>query len=246
VSRLTASLLTFCVFTSLARAEIVNIPSLTSPVIDEAALLTANEARRIEDRLYSFKDAFQMQVWIAPTLGDESIEALSIRAVDKWKLGAEKTDKGLLLLIAVKERRMRLEVGHGLEGDIPDALSARILDQLLRPALRSGNFSQGINEVIDEVSAILNVGDHPQQRHVQGKGGSFPALFIILLPFIVFVVLGRVLGSVFGFRSRRRYPWDGGFGGGGGWGGGGFGGGSGGGWSGGGGSFGGGGSSSNW
>lgn len=245
MSRLIVSLFSFFALALGAHAEIVSIPALTSPVIDEVGVLTGNEARRIEDRLYGFKEAFQMQVWIAPTLGDESIEALSIRAVDKWKLGNEKTDKGLLLLIAVKERQMRLEIGHGLEGDIPDALSARILDQLLRPALRSGNFSQGINDVIDEIAAILKVGDQPLQRHVSDEGGGIPALFIIFLPFIVFIVLGRFLGSVFGFR-RRRYPWDGGFGGGGGWGGGGFGGGSGGGWSGGGGSFGGGGSSSNW
>lgn len=235
-------MLAFVAGIPLAHAEIVKIPALSSPVIDEAGVLTANEVRQLEDRLYALKNDFQMQIWIAPTLGDEAIESLSIRAVDTWKLGSAKEDKGLLLLIALQERRMRLEVGHGLEGEIPDALAARILDYLLRPALRSGNYAQGFRDVVTEITAVLKVGDKPVKSKVPASGSN-PGILVLLIPLFVFLVLGRLIGRGLGYRGGRGGFGGGGWGGGGGFGGGGFGGG---GWSGGGGSFGGGGSSSNW
>jgi len=201
------------------------IPRLSGPVVDEAGLLSRTERDRLANFLMSERPTAQLQVWIVQSLEGEPIENLSIRAVEQWKLGDEKKDNGLLLLVAKDDRRARLEVGRGLEGEIPDVIAGR---------LKAGQYAEGIVETVENIFSILRG---------EKSAGSLPAdvrrdppIFIILF-FIVMFLLSL-------FSSGRRRP---GFFLGGGWGGsGGFGGRCGRGWSGGGGGFGGGGSSGRW
>jgi uncharacterized protein len=114
------------------------VPYLSGPVIDEAHLLKANEKSELEAYIRQQQDLMQLQVWIISSLEGDSIERLSLAAAQKWQLGREKKNNGLLLTIAVQDRRMRFEVGRGLEGSLPDILAARILDYVIRPAFRAG------------------------------------------------------------------------------------------------------------
>jgi len=221
------------------------IPFLSSPVIDEVGLLPPGERLQLEQYIRENKDLVQMQVWITQLEG-EDIEGLSYRAAREWKLGTEKGDNGLLMLIAPAEKRMRIEVGRGLEGDIPDILTGRILDNVMRPRFRSGNFALGIQEALQQLVVLAGKGPNAenlkQSLSKKRKGGNMP---LPLLIFILFAIFISVLQRFMGFRSHRSRYSHGGF-----WGSGGSGGGwsSGGGssWSGGGGSFGGGGGSSSW
>ena len=236
----------FLSYQSFAAKE---IPFLSGPVIDEARLLKVNEKAELESYIRQQQDLMQLQVWIFSSLEGDSIERISYEAAQKWKLGREKKDNGLLLTIAVQDRRMRFEVGRGLEGSLPDILAGRILDYVVRPAFRGGQFFEGIHSALEQAVTLVNGGEDAAKLRegLSGRGKeeklNVRGLFILVIFFLVIFIMQSF--------SRRRYGYGSGIywgGGGGGWG---SGGGSswsggGGGWSGGGGSFGGGGSSSSW
>lgn len=232
----------FCL-TSVA----IDIPYLTGPLVDEAKLLSTSDEHLITQTLEKINASQKAQVvvLIAGSLQGLEIESYSIAVAEKWKLGTKKVDNGLLFVIAPKERKMRLEVGYGLEGEIPDAIAKRILDEAVGPYFRKGQFAQGINQGLETIASRLQVEGYPAQQHqLKDKPVRFRLGELILLGIIVFFILflnwtGGYYRSGFGGHGRRYGS--SGWGGGGSWGGG-----SGGGFSGGGGSFGGGGSSSSW
>jgi uncharacterized protein len=211
-------------------------------VIDEVGLLASSKLRVLESELRSYPPDVQLQVWIIKTLNEEPIENLSIRASSAWKLGTAKGDRGALLLISIDDRRMRLEVGQGLEGEITDLQASRIIDGVMGPAFRAGDFLGGILEASRQVYTLAGGQIKTFQSSRRGSSNSKKvSIFPILLFLLLFVVL-RLLG-LGGSRGHSRFYGGigGGFGGasgGGGW--------SGGGWSGGGGGFSGGGSSGSW
>ncbi len=244
--KLCLSFLSLFLLSSLSFAA-KEVPFLSSPVIDEAHLLRTNEKAELETFIRQHQDLMQLQVWILSSLEGDSIERVSYAAAQKWKLGREKKDNGLLLTIAVQDRRMRFEVGRGLEGSLPDVLAARILDYVIRPAFRAGRFYEGIRSSLEQAVTLVNGGEDAAKLREglsgRGKGEQLNGRGLAIL-FVFFIVI--FIMQIF---SRRRYGYGNGMywgGGGGGWGTGGGSGWGGGGWSGGGGSFGGGGSSSSW
>ena len=127
------------------QAHAFDVPSLTGPVVDQAGLLNAGQIQDISGRLHAIYDhgGEQIQVLIIPSLNDEAIEQVAIEAFDKWKLGDQKKDNGVLFVIAVQNRKMRIEVGRGLEGAIPDIIAKRIINQITQPLFRSQNYYLG-------------------------------------------------------------------------------------------------------
>ena len=107
----------------------LDVPKLTGPVVDLAGVLSRSEQAEISASLLQFQRQYgpQLQVLVVPKLEDETIESYSIKVVDAWKLGTKGKDNGVLLLIATDDRKVRIEVGRGLEGDLPDALAGRII-----------------------------------------------------------------------------------------------------------------------
>lgn len=224
----------------LAAAQSFSIPPMSAPVIDQAGFLTHTDRQQLNQLIYDFnqRGVAQVQVLILNTLGDYDIETASIKIAEAYKLGDAKKDNGILFLIAAKEKRLRIEVGQGLEGAIPDITASRIIQNIVLPEFRRGNTSQGI---VRGVYEILNLADAefalPEHKANSKEVTPLKLIFYIIF-FILFIFFSRFSGPFMGggFGGGHR--------GGGGFGGGGFGGG--GGWSGGGGGFSGGGSSGSW
>jgi uncharacterized protein len=226
-----------------------SIPVFKGPVIDEVGLLSSSETQAIETRLRQLLQTQRvaMAILIAQTLGDDTLEGFSIRVAEQWKLGEHKSDRGIVFLIVPQARKLRLEIGYGLEGMLPDLLSRRILDEEAVPAFRDQEYAAGILQTIDRVSVIVGnqSGSKSLARpHIPVGKRRFPIALLLALAWITIIFLtrrmrpsGRTLWS--SNRSWRHEPPTVGWGGG--WGGG-----SGGGGFSGGGNFGGGGASSSW
>jgi len=240
-----------------AAAQERAVPPLTAHVNDTAKLLSESARAQLEQQLsdYEQKSGRQFALLTIDSLDGDALESFSIRVVEAWKLGKKGKDDGLLLLVANKEHKLRIEVGYGLEGSITDAFSARVIRNVLVPAMRAGNAAGGFDQAFallmqkasgEDVAAPEGAAEPEPRRRSSSPFGWLVLLFFVS-PILIPLVLARMRGG-----GGRGGPWGGGgFGGGGfgggGFGGGGFGGGGGGGFGGGGGgSFGGGGGSGSW
>jgi uncharacterized protein len=234
----------------LARA--LEVPPLRGRVNDYAGVMSQDQVRTLESQLAQFEQetGHQIAVLTIPTLDGEDIEGFSIRVAESWKIGKKGFDNGVILLVAVKDRKLRLEVGYGLEGVLPDAIADRIIREYIVPRFRAQDYAGGVIAGIDAVQKVIKQEPLPESARKPNPApqSDFNSLAMFAIAFVIFALMAFSSGR----RSRnqmwsgrgRRYPpifW-----GGGGFGGGGFGGGSGGGFSGGGGGFGGGGASGSW
>lgn len=223
----------------------LEVPALTGPVVDEAQFLSRGASATIENALRNLyqKEGIQFQVLIIDKLDDETIEGYSIKVVDQWKLGKKGDDRAALFLIALDDRKMRIEVGRGLEGNLTDLTTHRIIDEV-KPFFKKNDFDNGVALGLALMAQAegkkLDFQGKIKPRHAR-KGGS--------ASMVLFAIFGLIFFLQMFFPNGRGGTGRGGMGGfgGGGFGGGGFGGGSGGGsWGGGGGGFSGGGSSGSW
>jgi len=143
------------VLSSLAWA--LEVPYLSGRVNDSAGMMDAESRSRLEKKLEILEKDTGAQV-VVLTIGSlegDVLEDYSLRVAETWKLGRKGKDDGLLILIAKKERRIRFEVGYGLEGIIPDARAKQIIDGIMTPAFRDGRFAEGIEKAVDAISALI-------------------------------------------------------------------------------------------
>jgi uncharacterized protein len=214
---------------------------------DDANVLSQQDKAMLEYLVKAEDDSTsnQIAVLIIPSLDGDDIDSYSFRVAKEWKLGDDKKDNGILWLIAIKERQMRIEVGRGLEGVLTDAQSSRIDRNRVAPYFRQGDYSTGVKEGV--VAIIQTVkGEYVNDQPIKKQRGKKPVSWISLIVLLIFIIISarRGGGGSGGYMSRGGWIMMGGLGGRGSGGGGGFGGSSGS-W-GGGGSFGGGGSSDSW
>ncbi|MBN2199494.1 MAG: TPM domain-containing protein [Candidatus Aminicenantes bacterium] len=233
----------------------LDVPDLTGRVNDFAGILEPDEKRMLENYLASVEasTSAQMVLLTIPSLEGDPIEDVSLRVAEAWKLGRRDTDNGLLLLVAVEDREVRIEVGYGLEGVLPDGKCGTIIRQVIVPEFRNGNHYEGISKAF-EVMGQTVAGDPSQlkvlESHEEKSNSGVGTLFIVLI--LISIVLKIVSPCRKGrwYSSRSGGGWQsfgsGGFTSGGSSGPRSFGGSSGGGFRGGGGSFGGGGASGRW
>lgn len=225
---------------------------------DTANIVPPTEADLLNAKLRQFEQdsGAQFIIYVFPSLQNEALEDFTIRAVERWKVGQKKYDNGLVLFVFVAEKKVRVEVGYGLEGTITDAFSSRVIREQIAPAFQQGNYGGGLNAAADAIITRIKTGEEPvpplQPAGGQGQGaaegediGVVQALVILFIIFFVVLPMLR-RGGCSGcllpmFFSGGGITFGGG---GGGFSGGGFGGG--GGFSGGGGGFGGGGASGGW
>ncbi len=226
-------------------------------VTDRAGVFGPGEAEALNARLEQFErdTSDQLLVWVDRSLPEGfTLEDFTVRAAQKWGAGQKKEDNGAILFVFVGDRKVRIEVGYGLEGALPDATAKRIIDEEIVPRFRGGDYPAGITAGAGAMMAAVKgeyrgtgrtVDEQHRRRSGQFSGCASAALFFGVFVFLPFIMRSRRLFRTHGSRGW----WTGGGGWGGGWGGGGFGGGGfggGGGFSGGGGSFGGGGASGSW
>lgn len=138
-------------------ASALDVPRLEGRVTDLAGLFTSTEAAGLDRALGDLENetGAQVAVLTIPTLDGRPIEDFSIRVVDAWRLGEAERDNGALILIARDDRRIRIETGYGIEGVLPDALAGRIIDQVMTPAFRQGDFAGGTRAAIDVIGAAI-------------------------------------------------------------------------------------------
>lgn len=240
-------------------------PAPTRWFTDSASLVPPTEGDLLNRKLSDFEQSSgaQFLIYTFPSLEGESLEDFTIRCVERWKVGQKKYDNGLVLFVFASEKKVRVEVGYGLEGTVTDAIASRVIREQIAPSFQAGDYGRGLNAAADALMARIKGGEAPvAPLNPRGSGASQGAegdgeLSVTVIVFILFIVF-FVIVPMFS-RGRRRgrggcggcllpFFMPGGItlGGGGGGGFGGFGGGGGGGFSGGGGGFGGGGASGGW
>jgi uncharacterized protein len=228
----------------------LDVPPLRGRVNDYAGVMSQEQARAMESQLDQFEQdtGHQVAVLTIPTLEGEDIEGFSIRVAESWKIGKKGFDNGVILVVAVKDRRLRLEVGYGLEGVLPDAIAKTIMSNYIVPRFRSQDYAGGIIAGIDAVLKVIKKEPLPEAARKKGRdqGSELNSIVMFAITLAVFGLMAfastanRRRNNMWATRGRHHGPTI--FGGPGGFGGGG----SGGGFSGGGGGFGGGGASSSW
>jgi uncharacterized protein len=186
-SSLLAILAAFAVLVfSPVSAHARDVPFLSGRIVDEANLLTPTARAQIEPKLAGFErqTGSQVVVLTIQSLQGDPIEDFSIRVAQTWKLGRQGKDNGVIFLIAQEERLMRIEVGYGLEPQLTDAESGRILDNIVRPAFREGNFSGGIEQGVDAILAALGGAEVPEQP-AETASDQVPVGFALILLVVV-------------------------------------------------------------
>ena len=225
----------------------LSVPSLTSPIVDNANLISDGVEQNINNQLQELSNStgIQLAVLTIPTLEDEVLESYSMKVAETWKLGSAEKDTGVLLLIALEERSIRIEVGYGLEGVLTDTKCGLIIRNVIAPEFRNGNYQAGIVNAVNNMVGLVKGDESLVSKKVlnesSGDSSAFIFMGIVLLYgfiFVMAVVTSKKRGPRTGTGTRttpyvHHIPRN-------------FGGGGGGGFSGGGGSFGGGGASGGW
>lgn len=198
-------LLAFCLLLlpCLSLAE-VPVPALSSRVTDLTGTLTAQQQAALESRLAAFEQqkGSQIAVLLVPTTQPETIEQYGIRVAEAWKLGRKGIDDGLIILMATQDRSVRIEVGYGLEGVIPDVVAKRVIEEIMIPHFREGDIPGGIEAGADRLMRLIQ-GEPlppPQQKtmHQNSLDTYLPILFFaaIIVGGLMRMMFGAVLGGL--------------------------------------------------
>ena len=184
-------------------AEDRPIPPLTGRVVDETQTLSAEQRRALEAKLQDFElhKGSQIVVLITGTTFPEGIESYSIRVADAWKIGRKGVSDGILVVVAKSDRAMRLEVGYGLEGAIPDAMAKRLIDEVFIPGFRAGDFYDGLNAGVDRLIKVIDGEPLPevsQSNAGSGNPRSIESYFVLFMVATLGIggLLRRLLGPL--------------------------------------------------
>lgn len=201
---LSRQILLAALWSSALLAAEVPVPELRARVTDRTATLDQASTAALEERLKAFEDrtGSQIAVLVISTTEPEEIEQYALRVVEAWQLGREGIDDGALLLVALEDRKVRIEVGYGLEGALTDLVSRRIISESILPGFRSGDIPGGIELGVDRMIAVAAGEDLPEPQSdwdpgpLAGLRGLLP--FLLILAFIGGTVLRAVLGRFWG------------------------------------------------
>ncbi|WP_413228039.1 TPM domain-containing protein [Acinetobacter terrestris] len=192
--------------------SIRGLPTLNAPVVDQANLLTESQKQEISQRILALHEQGKAQIGvvIVPSTGQEDIFDFAMRVAEKWQLGSAKQDNGLLMAIAVNDRRIQILTGYGLEGVIPDIVASRIIRNQITPYFKQAQYAQGIDAGLVEIERILNMDPEVAQKAAQelkerqekalheqqAKEKTFStALFILIAGIIGSFIFGKGLSA---------------------------------------------------
>ena len=204
------SLLLVLLWAGFALAAEPNFPALTGRIVDNADLLDAAARTRIEQKLQAHEAKTSDQVVVAtlPSLQGYAIEDFSNRLFRHWQLGEKARNNGVLLLVAPNERKVRIEVGYGLEGALTDALSKVIIATAVAPKFKTGDFAGGIEGGVDAILSILAGDAEEWQRRatVRSDESSFAEdVAVILVMFFIFIIVVSILRGLNQQGGGRRH-----------------------------------------
>jgi uncharacterized protein len=209
ISRAKALLLVlFLCWTQAAFAD-AEVPELKGRVVDLTNTLNASYIETLNQRIHSFEQrkGSQIAILIVPTTQPETIEQYSIRAAEAWKIGRKKIDDGALLVIAKNDHKLRIEVGYGLEGALTDITSRRIIDEVIAPRFKEGDFAGGISEGLTRMIGVIDGEPLPKPKPEASHGpdvewmnalsASWPFILVgaLFIGSAMRAIFGRLLGA---------------------------------------------------
>jgi uncharacterized protein len=202
-----ASLLALLLCWACSALALVAVPPLSGRVVDQTGTLSAGDIASLTQTLKDLetRKGSQIAVLIVPTTDGEAIEQFALRVAEAWKIGRKKIDDGALLVIAKNDRRLRIEVGYGLEGALTDATTKRIIDEDITPKFKSGDFAGGVSAGVNRMIGVVN-GEklpEPEPPHWQDSGllgdidpfNPIALVFVFIVGGILRAVLGRFIGA---------------------------------------------------
>ncbi len=181
----------------IALLSALDVPQLMGPVNDYAQLLTRNELQELNSYLYALdqKSDLQIAVLTIPSLEDENLEDYSIRVAEQWKIGQKGKDSGVIFVIAAQERKLRIEVGYGLEGLITDAQSNKIIRSVITPAFQQGEYGKGIRLGVKNIAGLALKDESLISQAIKEPEDSEDDSFSI--PLVIFLIVVFLFGARF-------------------------------------------------
>jgi len=182
----------------------VAVPPLVGRVVDQTGTLSSGDVATLNQTLRNFeaRKGSQIAVLIVPTTDGEAIEQFSLRVAETWKIGRKKIDDGALIVVAKNDRHLRIEVGYGLEGALTDVTSKRIIDEVITPKFKSGDFaggvSAGVNRIIRVIDGEKLPGVEPQHWQAPSLLSHIDPVFALFVLFGFGAIMRNVLGALLG------------------------------------------------
>ncbi|MES2030011.1 MAG: YgcG family protein [Pseudomonadota bacterium] len=196
-----ACLLALLLCWSVAALADVAVPALSGRVVDQTGTLSESDRASLDSTLRDFeaRKGSQIAVLIVPTTAPEAIEQYSIRVAEAWKLGRKKVDDGAILLVAKNDRKLRIEVGYGLEGALTDVTTRRIIDEIITPRFKAGDFAGGISAGVNQVIKVIDGEPLPAPDEWKGNANVLDQI-MEYAPFLLFgvIIFGGILRTIFG------------------------------------------------
>ena len=206
MTKLRISLFGVWLFLSLAKTVAQDLPERPSPpllVNDFAEILNSSQKRSLEDKLSNYHDSTSSQIAIViiPSLNDYEVAQYAVELAEKWGIGQKGQDNGILILVAINDRRMNISTGYGVEAFVPDVTANRIIDRTLAPNFRNGNYFEGLDQATSILMSLLS-----GQFIAEPKAEGFPiplGLVIMGIFFIIIFLASRRGGGGRGGRGFR-------------------------------------------
>ena len=172
--------------------KVIPKPDPPRLVVDNANILSSEEQNSLESKLVALDDSTSNQIVIltVPTLDDQPIEDVAVNTFRSWAIGNKKTNNGVLILIAVNDRKVKIEVGYGLEGAIPDVTCKDIIDNVISPSFKQAQYFKGLDAATDNLAKAA-AGEYKLQRQGgSASGGGSAFVFIVMVVIVVVVMSG--------------------------------------------------------
>jgi uncharacterized protein len=197
-----ASLLALMLCWAFAAMADVAVPPLTGRVVDKTATLSSSDVASLDQTLKNFeaRKGSQVTVLIVPTTQPETIEQYSLRVAEAWKIGREKIDDGAILVVAKDDRKLRIEVGYGLEGALTDVTAKRIIDEVITPKFRNSDFGGGISDGVNRILRVIDGEPLPAPAPRQQQSTGLLSDIDPFNPFLIVavIVVGGIFRGIFG------------------------------------------------
>ena len=182
---------------------VLPVPALSARVIDQTGTLTADQVRALSDQLQALETqrGSQVVILMVPTTQPEDIAAYAQRVGDTWKIGRREVGDGLLIVVALQDRRMRIEVAKTLEGAIPDLMASRIIERTLKPAFQAGAYADGLSKAIDQIDKLIAGEGLPEPSADRGRAQGFDLNDLLVFGLMGVPVLFGVLSALLGRKA---------------------------------------------